>query len=95
MPTVLIGQRVYVPMNAGGNGGVNYAVAHVTEVTDDDGPHNGAVCNVQIIPNRQLNLLGLTEFNTNVEVLDYEGDARDLGLKGNGTGNGAWLPDWP
>lgn len=95
MPSVLIGQRVYVPMNASANGGVNYAIATITEVIDDDGPNGGAVCNIVVTPNRALNLTDLTEYNEGVEVLDYEGPARDLGLNASGVGNGAWLPDWP
>lgn len=90
MPNVLVGMRVYVPMNALTNGGLNFATGFVTEITDDDGPNGGVVCNVQVVPNRAITTLDLAEFLTGVEVVDYEGDARTLGV-----GNGAWPPDWP
>lgn len=86
MPTITIGQRVYTPMNSGTNGGIDYAPAIVTEITDPTGPNGGVVVNIQRFGNTALSLLG---FVADVEVVDYEPDARTLGI-----GQGAWPCDF-
>jgi hypothetical protein len=73
-------------MNAGTNGGMNYAPAVITEITDPEGPNGGVVCNIQRFGNTSLSVLG---FVTDVEVVDYEADARSLGV-----GAGAWPMDY-
>lgn len=85
MPSIAAGQRVLTPMNAGTNGGMDYAPCIVTEITDPDGPNGGVVVNVQRFGNTALSLL---DFVGGLEVVDYEGDARTLGI-----GDGAWPCD--
>lgn len=87
MLSLTIGQRVWTPMNSGTNGGMDYAPAIVTEITDPEGPNGGVVVNMQRFGNTALSVLG---FVGGVEVVDYEGDARELGI-----GNGAWPCDIP
>lgn len=86
MPNVVVGQRVYTPMNGLTNGGVDYAPAIVTEIVNPTGPNNGVVVNLQRFGNTALSLLG---FVGGVEVVDYEQDARSLGI-----GSGAWPMDF-
>lgn len=85
MPSVRVGQRVNTPMNDATNGGMDYAPAIVTEITDPDGPNGGVVVNIQRFGNTALSVL---TFVGDVEVVDYEDDARVLGI-----GQGAWPND--
>lgn len=87
MPNMVVGQRCYTPMNAGTNGGVDFAPAIVTEIVDPNGPNGGQLVNLQRFGNTALSVLG---FVADVEVVDYEQDARNLGVD-----NGAWPMDYP
>lgn len=84
MPTAFVGQRVLTPKTALTNGGVDFAVAHITEVVDTDPT---VIINIQVINNT---LLTPSAYVTNVEFFDYEDDARTAGI-----GNGAWPLDYP
>lgn len=86
MPTLIVGQRVNTPMNSGTNGGVDFSVGIVTEIVNTSGPNGGVIVNIQRFGNTALSILG---FVANVECVDYESDARNLGI-----GNGAWPCDY-
>lgn len=86
MPNIVVGQRVYTPMNDVTNGGMDYAPAIVTEIVDPTGPNDGVVVNLQFFGNTALSLLG---FVSGVEVVEYEQQARNLGI-----GSGAWPMDF-
>lgn len=89
MPSLTVGQRVLTPMDDTTNGGMDYSVAFVTEITDPDGPNGGVLVNIQRMSNT---LLGGVDFIGGVEVVDYEPDARQIGLN-DGIGAGAWPCD--
>ena len=81
---VSVGQRVLTPANAGTNGGVDHVAGIVTEVVGaiGGGPNGGTVINIKTMPNVALTLI---QFVINVEMMDFEEEARALGI-----GNGAW-----
>lgn len=87
MPTTGVGVRVLTPMNPLTNGGVDFAPGIITEIVDPSGPNGGVIVNIQRFGNTALALLG---FVGGVEVVDYEEDARTIGI-----GEGAWTPDYP
>lgn len=86
MPSAQVGQRVLTPMNSATNGGVDFAPAVITEV-GDEGPNGGVMVNIQRFGNTALSLL---VFVDDVEFVDYEADARELGIN-----DGAWPGDYP
>lgn len=82
----VVGQRVYTPRTALTNGGVDFSVGFVTEAgTTGGGPNGGTIVNVQVMANTALSIL---TYESGLEMMDYEGDARNLGV-----GAGAWPCD--
>ena len=81
---VSVGGRVLTPANAGTNGGVDHMCGLVTEVVSSigGGPNGGTVINIKAFPNIGLTLLN---FVIDVELMDFEEEARALGI-----GDGAW-----
>lgn len=75
-----VGQRCLTPMVSETNGGVDYSVALITEVGSTT--QNGIMVNIQRLNNGSL---GVWTYVEDVEFVDYEPDARDLGVD-----NGAW-----
>lgn len=81
-----VGMRVLTPRTALTNGGLDFSAAIVTQAGDTGGgPNGGTIINIQIFANTSLSVVS---FASGVELMDYESDARNLGV-----GAGAWPGD--
>jgi hypothetical protein len=67
------------------NGGEDKMPAMITAV-GEAGPNGGVMCSIKTLPNAALTLIA---YDASVEVVDYEDDARELGV-----GAGAWPLDY-
>lgn len=76
MPNAFIGNLVQVPATALTNGGVDKYPGIIVEV-GGTGPNGGILTNVNIFPNSSLTLISHI---TGVEFMDYESDARAIGV---------------
>jgi hypothetical protein len=88
MPTEYVGNIVQTPMDDGTNGGADKCPAVVLAV-GGTGPNGGQLVDAM----RFWNDSGATVDHANLEVVEYESDARDTGL-GLGVGAGAWPLDY-
>lgn len=97
MATVWFGMTVQAALQSGvGNNGVDKVPAIVTAIHDEEsqpGPNGGVMVSIQTQPNRTLSALGLGEWIASCEVMDYEGEARDIVDNANVNGVGAWPLD--
>lgn len=89
MPSpVYVGQRVQTPMIALTNNGEDKSPAIITAL-GASGPNGGVMVSLQVFHNSALTPVS---YDSSVEFLDYEGDAR--GLANDGVGTGAWPLDY-
>ena len=86
MPNAFIGNLVQTPMDQTTNGGMDKSPAIIVEV-GGTGPNGGILVNIDVFSN---NALSLVTHAAGVEFMDYEQDARNLGI-----GAGAWPLDQP
>lgn len=85
MPTAYVGLMVQTPATALINGGEDKMPAVITAV-GGSGPNGGIMVSLKTLPNAALTLIA---YDGSVEFVDYEEDARALGV-----GAGAWPLDY-
>lgn len=82
---VFHGQRVLTPANPLTNGGEDKMPAVITRV-GGTGPNGGVMVSLKTLPNSALTLIA---YVASCEFMDYEDDARELGI-----GDGCWPLDY-
>ena len=85
MPTAYVGLAVQTPASELDNGGQDKMPAIITAV-GATGPSGGIMVSLKTLPNTDSPLIA---YEPNVEFVDYEEDARTLGV-----GAGAWPLDY-
>jgi len=84
MPQAWVGLIVQTPATPLLNGGTDKMPAVITAV-GATGPNGGIMVSLKTFPNTAVTLIA---YDADVELMDYEDDARELGV-----GNGAWPMD--
>lgn len=84
MPQAWVGLIVQTPATPLLNGGTDKMPAVITAV-GSSGPNGGIMVSIKTFPNASLTLIA---YDASVELVDYEDDARALGV-----GGGAWPMD--
>lgn len=85
MPQAWVGLAVQTPAAPLTNNGADKIPAIITAVAGD-GPNGGTMVSLKTFPNSALSVV---TYDASVEYVDYEDDARTLGI-----GNGAWPMDF-
>ena len=84
MPQAWVGLIVQTPATPLLNGGEDKMPAVITAV-GSTGPNGGIMVSLKTFPNTAVTLIA---YDASVELMDYEDDARELGV-----GGGAWPMD--